>query len=143
MTISSSVAAYFARVWIPIAAIVAAGPAVADFQSAPAGPRTAQATGGATTGNAPDLQGIGLTSAHRRVIYEHVAGERAQEGGGRPEVGAIVADSVRLDEIPIEVKDQVGLLRDFKFAKLQNDQIVIVDPASRKIVDIVTREEGR
>ena len=40
------------------------------------------------------------------------------------------------------MKDQVGLLRDFKLAKLQGEQIVIVDPASRKIVDIITKQEA-
>lgn len=102
------------------------------------------AGGRATTGNAPDLQGIGLTASHRRIIYENVADERTQTVASeqRPAVGATLPDSVMLTEMPIAVKDQVGLLRDFKFAKLPGDHILIVDPASRKIVDIVTREDG-
>jgi hypothetical protein len=43
--------------------------------------------------------------------------------------------------MPIAVKDQIGLLRDFKFVKLTGDNILIVDPASRKIVDIITTQE--
>jgi len=34
------------------------------------------------------------------------------------------------------------LLRDFKFVKVTGDNILIVDPASRKIVDIITKEEA-
>jgi len=44
--------------------------------------------------------------------------------------------------MPIAVKDQIGLLRDFKFVKLAGDKILIVDPASRKIVDIITKQEA-
>ena len=53
-----------------------------------------------------------------------------------------IPDSVILNEIPIAVKDRVGLLRDFKFAKVADETIVIVDPAKRQIVDIVTKTEG-
>jgi hypothetical protein len=35
------------------------------------------------------------------------------------------------------VKDQVGQLRDFKFARLQDDTIVLVDPTSRVVVDVI------
>lgn len=44
--------------------------------------------------------------------------------------------------MPIAVKDQIGLLKDFKFAKLIGDNILIVDPVSRKIVDIITKQEA-
>lgn len=99
---------------------------------------------GATTGTAPELQGIGLTVSHKRIIYDNVAGEQTQGAAGeqKPVLGATIPDSVILNEIPIEVKDQVGLLRDFKFARLGSDNIAIVDPVSRKVVDIITREDG-
>ena len=44
--------------------------------------------------------------------------------------------------MPIAVKDQIGLLKDFKFVKLAGDNILIVDPATRKIMDIVTKQEA-
>ena len=40
------------------------------------------------------------------------------------------------------VRSQIGVLRDFKFAKLPDERIIIVDPAQRRIVDIVTKGEG-
>ncbi|MFZ0399852.1 MAG: hypothetical protein WAL03_02050, partial [Pseudolabrys sp.] len=58
-------------------------------------------------------------------------------------VGSTIPDSLMLNTMPIAVKDQIGgLLRDFKFVKLTGDNILIVDPASRKIVDIVTKQEA-
>jgi hypothetical protein len=44
--------------------------------------------------------------------------------------------------MPVSVKDRIGLLRDFKFAKLTDETIMIVDPARRRIVDIVTKAGG-
>lgn len=58
-------------------------------------------------------------------------------------VGSTIPDSLMLNSMPIAVKDQIGLLlRDFKFVKVTGDNILIVDPASRKIVDIITKQEA-
>ena len=37
---------------------------------------------------------------------------------------------------------QIGLLKDFKYVKLRDDKILIVDPATRQITDIVTKQEA-
>ena len=106
--------------------------------------RVAQASpeAGATTNN---LQGIGLTASHKRIIYDNIASEQAQTVSGdfRLAVGSTIPDSLMLNSMPIAVKDQIGLLlRDFKFVKVTGDNILIVDPASRKIVDIITKQEA-
>jgi Protein of unknown function (DUF1236) len=107
--------------------------------------RLAQASpdpAGATTDN---LQGIGLTASHKRIIYDNIASEQAQTVSGdlRLAVGSTIPDSLMLNSMPIAVKDQIGLLlRDFKFVKVTGDNILIVDPASRKIVDIITKQEA-
>ena len=93
------------------------------------------------TGN--DLQGIGLTASHKRIIYDRIARERGQTLSSDPRLGGLVPDSVMLNAMPIAVKDQVGgLLRDFKFVKLTGNKILIVDPTSREIVDIITKEDA-
>jgi hypothetical protein len=100
------------------------------------------AASGASTTN---LQGIGLTASHKQIIYDNIAGEQAQTVSGDPSlvVGGTIPDSLMLNTMPIAVKDQIGLLKDFKFVKLTGDNILIVDPASRKIVDIITKQEAR
>jgi hypothetical protein len=45
--------------------------------------------------------------------------------------------------MPIAAKDQIGLLKDFKFVKVADDKILVVDPATRKIVDTVTKEDAQ
>ena len=105
--------------------------------------RVAQASPDAT-GDASILQGIGLTASHKQIIYDNLVGERTQSPSGDPQlaVGSTIPDSLMLNEMPIAVKDQVGPLRDFKFVKLTGDNILIVDPASRKVVDIITKQEA-
>ena len=104
--------------------------------------QASQDAAGATTNN---LQGIGLTASHKRIIYDNIASEQAQTVSGdlRLAVGSTIPDSLMLNSMPIAVKDQIGLLlRDFKFVKVTGDNILIVDPASRKIVDIITKQEA-
>jgi hypothetical protein len=99
------------------------------------------AASGASTTN---LQGTGLTPSHKQIIYDKVGGEKAQTLSGDLSlaVGDTIPDSLMLNTMPIAVKDQIGLLKDFKFVKLTGDNILIVDPASRKIVDIITKQEA-
>ena len=125
-------------------AFAASDMATSESQRAP-DTRLAQASpdaaGSATTNN---LQGIGLTASHKRIIYDNIASEQAQTLSGDPRlaVGSTIPDSLMLNTMPIAVKDQIGLLRDFKFVMLTGDNILIVDPASRKIVDIITKQEA-
>ena len=107
--------------------------------------RLAQASPDAAGATTDNLQGIGLTASHKRIIYDNIASEQAQTVSGdlRLAVGSTIPDSLMLNSMPIAVKDQIGLLlRDFKFVKVTGDNILIVDPASRKIVDIITQQEA-
>jgi hypothetical protein len=117
----------------------------AATESQPASGTLAQASPDAASGaSATNLQGIGLTASHKQIIYDNIAGEQAQTVSGDPSlvVGGTIPDSLMLNTMPIAVKDQIGLLKDFKFVKLTGDNILIVDPASRKIVDIITKQEA-
>jgi len=107
--------------------------------------RLAQASPDAAGATANNLQGIGLTASHKRIIYDNLAGEPAQTVSDdlRLAFGSTIPDSLMLNSMPIAVKDQIGLLlRDFKFVKVTGDNILIVDPATRKIVDIITQQEA-
>jgi len=83
--------------------------------------QASQDAAGATTNN---LQGIGLTASHKRIIYDNIASEQPQTFSGDPQlaVGNTIPDSLMLNTMPIAVKDQIGLLKDFKFVKLMGDQ---------------------
>ena len=89
-------------------------------------------------------EGIGLTASHKQIIYDAIANEQEQTISGDPQlaVGNTVPDVVTLNTMPIEVKDKIGLLKDYKFVKLPTDKILIVDPTSRKIMDIISKQEA-
>ena len=114
---------------------------VAALVLSPAGlPAMAQAPSVTT----PPAPGIGLTPDHKRTIYSEVGKEPARPipEGSPVAIGAEVPSSLMLNEMPVSVKDKIGVLRDFKFAKLPDETIVIVDPAKRQIVDIVSKSDG-
>ena len=104
----------------------------------------AQTTGAATPGAASVSQGIGLTPDNKRLIYRETAqlDTRPTPSGIQVAIGAEIPDSVMLTEMPVVAKDRVGALRDFKFSRLPDETLVIVDPSKRRIVDIITRDEG-
>ncbi|MDT3685871.1 MAG: DUF1236 domain-containing protein [Pseudorhodoplanes sp.] len=106
---------------------------------------TAQAQSAGVPGEAaPGVKGIGLTPVQKKLIYENTSGERQQRvPEDQVSLGAPIPDSLMLNEMPVHVKDEIGVLRDFKFAVVQGARsVLIVDPAKRRIVDIVTRDEG-
>ena len=87
-----------------------------------------------------DLRGVGLTASHKRIIFDHIGTEQAQAvPNAELSVGSTIPDSIVLNTMPIGAKDQIGLLKDFKFVKVADDKILLVDPATRKIVEIVTK----
>jgi hypothetical protein len=117
--------------------------AVMVLLAASASSAQAQATN--AVGDAgPGLKGIGLTPVQRRFIYENTSGDRQQQvPRAQVALGAEVPDALILNEMPIHVKDEIGLLRDFKFAVVEGAQsVLIVDPASRKVVDIVSKDDA-
>jgi hypothetical protein len=74
-------------------------------------------------------QGIGLTASHKQIIYDNIAGEQEQIISGDPQL-AVGKHRSRC------------FLKDYKFVKPAADKILIVDPANRKIVDILTKQEA-
>jgi hypothetical protein len=127
---------------------IAVGPgadaAASDLWS-PRETRLAQVRPEAGDATAANLRGIGLTTSHKRIIFNHIGNEQAQTVPNDAElsVGSTIPDSLMLNSVPIAAKDQIGLLKDFKFVKVADDKILLVDPATRKIVDTVTKEDAR
>ena|SRR5262245_21559860 len=107
--------------------------------------RLAQVRPDASDATADNLRGIGLTASHKRIIFDHIGTEPVQTvpNNAKLSVGNIIPESLMLNTVPIAAKDQIGLLKDFKFVKVADDKILLVDPATRKIVDTVTKEDAQ
>jgi hypothetical protein len=84
---------------------------------------------------AQPLRSMGLTASHKRIIFGHIGTEQAQTVPNNAElsVGRTIPESLMLNSMPIAAKDQIGLLKDFKFVKVADDKILLVDPATRLV----------
>jgi len=107
--------------------------------------RLAQVRPEAADVTADNLRGIGLTASHKRIIFDQIETEQAQTVPNNTElsVASTIPDSLMLNTMPIAAKDQIGVLKDFKFVKVADNKILLVDPATRKIVDTVTKEDAQ
>ncbi len=109
-------------------------------------PLLAQENNAATSGvaaetakRAIDKKGLGLTPEQETLISDFTKDEKIQASPAQLAIGSPIPDAMMLIEMPVEVKDQIGVLRDFKFARVQDDAVVLVDPTSRVIVDVIQK----
>jgi hypothetical protein len=92
----------------------------------------------------PDSSGWitdGLTSAQHREIWQGTSAQAAKKGpvvSFKAAIGEVVPDSMKLQPMPKQVGDQVPAVKSYDFAML-HDQLLIVDPTSKKVIDIITR----
>jgi Protein of unknown function (DUF1236) len=86
---------------------------------------------------------LSLTPEQQRSIYRSVASERAQPPPAdfRPEVGATLPDAVTLAELPSGLTIDFPRAKDFKFAKL-HAQVLLVDPFNKRVVEIINPPES-
>jgi hypothetical protein len=75
------------------------------------------------------------------MIAEVTKNEKPQAVGPGVQIsiGAPIPDSMMLVELPIELKDRIGSLRDFKFARLQDQRVLLVEPTTRTVVDVIRK----
>jgi hypothetical protein len=79
-----------------------------------------------------------LTPAQERSIYRSVASELAQPAlpDFQPELGATLPDIVMLRDLPSGLAADIPHAKDYKFAKL-HDQVLLVDPYTKRVLEII------
>ena len=98
------------------------------------------ATAHATTGAAATNDRLNLTSAQRQEIWQNISKQAAKNpscriyGKGR----VFGPSTVKLQPLPSSLSSQVPAVKPYEYAMLQS-QLLIVDPSSKKIVDIITQ----
>lgn len=92
--------------------------------------------------NTPDLH---LTSAQKQTIYQSVANQQDKKSSApdtfRAAVGANVPDSVKLSPMPKTIVDLMPQTKDYEFGLVAN-QVLIVDPKSRRVVEVINQSNG-
>jgi hypothetical protein len=91
---------------------------------------------GLTTAGAAQLN---LTAAQKQTISQSVMNEKGQAApaGFQAKIGATVPQTLALHTLPISVFSQVPAAKDYEFAKLQNNEILLVNPKDRQVAEIV------
>jgi hypothetical protein len=89
--------------------------------------------------NAGEQGGLQLSTAQRTEIWKRLANQPATSApsGFQPKVGATVPPSLQLKSLPNSVSSQVPQVQSYDYAMVQS-QVLIVDPATKKIVSIIT-----
>lgn len=85
---------------------------------------------------------LALTTAQRHEIYRDVSRQRMSEAtpsGFAAKVGEAVPNSLKLHPLPATVTHKVAAVRSDDYAMLRNKTVLIVDPSSKTIADIITQ----
>lgn len=86
-----------------------------------------------------------LTTAQRQTIYQSVTSQKDKASSApdtfRAAVGADVPDSVKLSPMPKTIVDLVPQTKDYEFGLVSN-QVLIVDPKSRRVVEVISQSSG-
>jgi hypothetical protein len=101
----------------------------------------ASAAGTGMSNSAATTDHLNLTTAQQKEIWQGVsqqASKATAPADFKPVIGAAAPSSIKLQPLPTKVASEVPAVKSYDFAMLQN-QVLIVDPSSRKIVDIVNR----
>ena len=99
------------------------------------------ATAAGMSNSAAATDHLNLTGAQQKEIWQGVSQQASKEtapASFKATVGEVAPTSIKLQPLPTKVSNEVPAVKSYDYAMLQN-QVLIVDPSSRKIVDIVNR----
>jgi hypothetical protein len=83
----------------------------------------------------------GLTDAQRMEIWQGVSRQATNEGlpaGFKAAVGETTPGSIKMQPLPNDVSAAVPVVKSYDFAMAQG-QVLIVEPSSKRIVDILSQ----
>lgn len=80
---------------------------------------------------------LNLTSAQKQTISKELADETAANASFSATVGAKVPESVALKPVPMTVANEIPSIKSYSYAKLQDNDIVLVDPKNRTVAAVI------
>jgi hypothetical protein len=83
---------------------------------------------------------LNLTAQQKQDIIQSVQTEKGQPApaGFLPKVGASVPQSMSMRQLPSSVATQVPAAKGLEYAKLNSNEVLLIDPKDRRVADIVT-----
>jgi hypothetical protein len=89
---------------------------------------------------------ITLTNEQKRMVFQQLAMDaKVQDApaGFQASVGATLPSGIQLEEVPNDVSTEVPTVANYRFAKVEEDQLLIVDPNDRRVVSVIEQQEIR
>ncbi|MPZ55227.1 MAG: DUF1236 domain-containing protein [Rhizobiales bacterium] len=125
-------------VTIAVAILGSAGLAAGDKMPGAAGSAqlTGQSVGAMPQSGATQAQ-LRLTSLQKQTIAKELSGEMVAPASMQAAIGAKVPESVALRPVPMIVANEIPSVKPYSYAKLQNDDIVLVDPKNRMVAAVI------
>jgi len=82
---------------------------------------------------------LNLTSAQKQTISRGVASEKGQTApsGFQAKLGEKVPQSLSMHQLPSSVTSQVSAAKEYEYAKLQNNEVLLIDPKDRQVAEII------
>jgi len=82
---------------------------------------------------------LNLTSAQKQTIFHSLASEKGQTvpSGFQARVGEKLPQSLSMRQLPSGATNQVSAAKDFEYAKLANDEVLLINPKDRQVAEII------
>jgi hypothetical protein len=82
---------------------------------------------------------LNLTSAQKQTILQSVASEKGQiaPSGFQARVGEKVPQSLSMHQLPGRATSQVSAAKDYEYAKLANNEVLLINPKDRQVAEII------
>jgi hypothetical protein len=92
--------------------------------------------GSVAVANAAELS---LTTQQKQTIAQSVQSDRGQSApaGFLPQVGAPVPPSMSMRQLPSSVAAQVPAAKDLQYAKLDTNEVLLIEPKDRRVAEII------
>lgn len=104
------------------------------------------ALNGTTSGKSmPGSQALNLTKQQKQTIAQIVASQPAEQAppNFQPSIGQKVPGSVALKSFPSSAESELPTsLQGDQYAKLDNNDIIIVDPSSREVIGMINQNSA-
>jgi hypothetical protein len=83
---------------------------------------------------------LNLTTQQKQTIAQSVQSDTGQSApaGFLPRVGASVPPSMSMHQLPPNVTAQVPAAKDLQYAKLDTNEVLLIEPRDRRVAEIIT-----
>jgi hypothetical protein len=82
---------------------------------------------------------LNLTSAQKQTILRSVASEKGQTApsGFQARVGEKLPQALSMRQLPSSATNQVSAAKDYEYAKLANNEVLLINPKDRQVSEII------